>query len=164
MKITVTWHRPITLQDASDSVQNLIYSCSELDSLTEEPGVYIFARRFGKSLEPLYVGKGTSLRSRIRQQLNNVRLMRGIQNNPKVGSRVLTLGTLSPRPGQKLTSVLKIVESALIEEFINDDHDLLNKQGTVIRADTVNFRGNRTVTGIVGSKITIPRRPWRNDV
>jgi len=62
MKISVNWLEPIVLHDASR--QNLIYSCRDVSDLPERTGVYVFARRFGDAITPLYVGQAMSLRSR----------------------------------------------------------------------------------------------------
>lgn len=55
----------------------------DLDALPEEAAVYLFARRFGLRMEVLYVGKGLSLRKRIKQQLNNT----GAKSRRRVGNR-----------------------------------------------------------------------------
>jgi hypothetical protein len=50
----------------------------DLSHIPEVPGIYIFLRVHGNLREALYVGKANNLRARIKQQLNVVKLMRGI--------------------------------------------------------------------------------------
>ena len=61
MKLGVEWNRPLALK--SGARDGLIYAV-ELDRIERVPGVYIFARRWGKSFEALYVGQSVNLRSR----------------------------------------------------------------------------------------------------
>jgi hypothetical protein len=141
--IQVTWHQPIRLHDGSD--QNFIYCCNDADfeNLPKTAGVYIFARRFGKTVSPLYIGQATRLKIRLKQQFNNTRLMKGIER-ATLGHRILIIGEIQLRPGQKAPQVLNVVESALIEHALANGHDLLNKQGTktpvhVIRSSSGNL-------------------------
>jgi hypothetical protein len=157
MQISVLWQQPIDLYDGSDSSQNYIYTCDDLNCVPEDAGVYIFARRFAEILYPLYVGQAGSLRYRVRQQLNNVRLMRGVQN-AKIGARVLLVGVLDLKGGQKTATALNLAERALIEQFLNAQHELLNKQGTRIRADEILSSGNRESCRLTSPSIVIPRR------
>jgi len=73
LKIDLKWERPFQLKDGSRL--NLIYSCNALDRVVSKPGLYIFARRYGKTVAPLYIGQALKLRNRIEQQLNNVKPM-----------------------------------------------------------------------------------------
>src|SRR4029077_7948457 len=95
MKLSVTWHPSISLPKPVSR----LYRIFDLDSLPREPAIYLFARSFGSRMEVLYVGKATSLRSRIKQQLNNLRLMQTI-DDAAIGHRMLVYGTLNCRPGQ----------------------------------------------------------------
>jgi excinuclease UvrABC nuclease subunit len=72
MKLTVSWDKPIRLKDVKGG--NSIYSVA-LEKIPNVAGIYIFARRYGKSYEALYVGKSTKLRARIKGHLNNLKLM-----------------------------------------------------------------------------------------
>ena len=140
MEIRVVWQQPIPLVDGSK--QSLIYVPRDPASIPDRPGVYIFGRRFGDTVTPLYIGKAENLARRIEQQLNNVRLMKGIENAP-TGERILLVGELSLRPGQRVPRVLEVLENALIEFALTNEHEILNKQGTRTPFHTLTFEGNR---------------------
>ncbi len=113
-----------------------------LEKVLESPGIYVFARRWGSSLEALYVGQGSNLRSRIKGQMNNVRLMQHLVN-AKTGRRIVLFGRARPRPGQRLSKVLNLLERALIRYFLSEGHDLVNRQGVRIRRHEVNSTGRQ---------------------
>ena len=76
------------------------------------------------------LGRATSLSARIEQQLyNNVRLMTGLKN-AAAGYRILSVGKLLTQRGQRLQTVLQLVESALIRSALVEGFELLNVQGT----------------------------------
>lgn len=137
MKLQVEWLRPAKLRDASKD--NMIYSV-ELSNLPEEPGVYVFGRRWGNEFEALYVGKANRIRGRVKGQLNNLRVMQHLRN-AKTGRRVLHVGRLITRPGQRLDKTLALFERALIRYFLSEGHDLVNKHGTRIRRHEVTSKG-----------------------
>ena len=60
VKIDLKWQKPIRMKDGSR--KNLIYVCTNLDHVPGKSGVYVFARRFGKNVVPLYVGQALRLR------------------------------------------------------------------------------------------------------
>ena len=137
MKLVVEWEKPILLR--SGAKDGLIYMM-DLDKVPDVPGIYVFARRWGKSYEALYVGKGERVRRRIRGQLNNLRLMRHVEA-AKTGRRVLLVGQALPKPGQRLPKVLSILERAFIRHFLLEGHDLVNKQGVRIRRHEIASEG-----------------------
>jgi hypothetical protein len=94
----------------------LTYRCPQLSSVPEASSVYVFARRWGQGVKPLYVGKSRSaLRSRIFQQLTtNVRLMNRIRAEGR-GSRVFLVGEIVPKPAQNSQQAADIVEKAFIK-------------------------------------------------
>jgi hypothetical protein len=141
MEIRIVWQQPIPLVDGSK--QSLIYVPRDTAAIPGRPGVYIFGRRYGDTVSPLYIGKAENLAKRIEQQMNNVRLMKGIENAP-TGERILLLGELSLRPGQRVPRVLEVVENALIEFALTNEHEILNKQGTRTPFHTLTFEGNRS--------------------
>ena len=104
----------------------------DLNKLPTVSGLYILGRRWGSGLEALYVGKANNLRSRVRGQLNSLRLMQHLRN-AKAGKRILIAGTLNTRPGQRLEKCLVLVERSLIRYFLSEGHDLVNIQGTHLR-------------------------------
>lgn len=112
MEIRVVWQQPLSLRDGSS--EGLIYACEDPALIPNRPGIYVFARRHGDAVSPLYIGQAENLAKRIPQQLNNVKLMNGMKNAP-TGERILLVGELALRSGQRVSRVLEVVENALIE-------------------------------------------------
>ncbi|MFQ5868855.1 MAG: hypothetical protein ACE5JC_03015 [Candidatus Zixiibacteriota bacterium] len=130
MKLSLEWSRPIKLRDGT--AENLIYTL-DYERLPAGPGIYVFARGWGtKTFEVLYVGRTNNIRSRVRNQLNNHKLMRHLER-AKTGTRVIALAKVRTKPGQRLNKVLALVERAIIRHFLLEGHDLVNKQGSRIR-------------------------------
>jgi|ERR1700722_9144209 hypothetical protein len=129
MDLRLTWHKPVQLRKARAG-STFIYDL-DLSNAPSKPGVYIFMRRFGKRLSPLYVGKAGNLKVRMGQQLNALRLMKGIQN-AAIGSRAVVFGEFLARPGQKEGKCLLMIEKALIRHFLLEGHELLNVLGARI--------------------------------
>jgi len=130
MKLKITWGKPIPLVKVTGDKEQ-IYSLDE-KKIPDAAGIYVFARRFGKRYEALYVGKSNNVRGRVRGHLNNLRLMRYLEK-AKMGKRVVIVGEISTLPGQKPKSVLDTLERAFIRHFLAEGHDLRNQQGTIIR-------------------------------
>src|ERR1039457_1505995 len=99
MDLKVIWHKPVRLRE-SGADSDLIYEI-DLSKIPDKAGVYVFVRKFGSKRNPLYVGRAKNLRSRVKQHLNSVRMMKGIQNEAS-GSRALLFGVFTPKPGQKI--------------------------------------------------------------
>jgi hypothetical protein len=137
MKLAIEWNRPIPLSKSQD--RSRIYEV-DLEKISTGPGIYIFARHWGKSYEALYVGQSKNLQSRIKGHLNNLKLMRHVEN-AKNGSRVLIVGKAATKPGQQISSVLNALEKALIRHFLSEAHDLVNKQGVQIRRHEIESMG-----------------------
>lgn len=129
MKLHVEWGRPLQLKDASRD--NMIYNL-DLGKIPTGAGVYIFGRRWGSQFEALYVGKANNIRGRIKEHLNNLRLMQHLRN-AKSGKRILLAGKILTKPGQRLPKTLALTERALIRHFLAEGHDLVNLQGTRLR-------------------------------
>ncbi len=138
MKLNVEWGRPVLLRDGSK--ENLIYNF-DLTKLPQSPGVYILGRRWGSSFEALYVGKGNGLRGRVKNQLNNLRLMQHLKN-AKAGKRVVLGGRILLRPGQRAEKSMVTVERALIRHFLSKGDDLVNVHGTRLRRHEVHSSGD----------------------
>ncbi len=155
MKIDLKWERPFRLKDGSRL--NLIYSCTGLDRIRSKPGVYVFARRFSKSVFPLYIGQALRLRGRIEQQFNNVKLMMGLKK-ARSGHRILLVARLSLHPGQQKKKVLDIIESALIKHALAQGHDLLNQQGTKTKVHTLKSKGNSSSRYVAPLTMLVERK------
>jgi hypothetical protein len=157
MRIHVHWLSPLDLYDGS--ADNLIYDCAWSD-LPDAPGVYVFARCFGESVAPLYVGQALSVRDRVRKQLNNARLMKGIEN-AKIGPRVVLPAEVRTRSGQYIERALDLVERSLLEHYLSQGYKLLNVQGTRVVADVLEFGGNGSGRQTCPHRIVVPRRSRR---
>jgi hypothetical protein len=129
MQLQIEWARPLLLKDGS--ADNLIYTL-DLSKLSTASGIYVFGRRWGSGFEALYVGKANNIRGRVKGQLNNLRLMQHVRN-AKTGKRLVLIGKIITRPGQRLEKCLRLIERALIRYFLSEAHDLVNKQGTRLR-------------------------------
>ena len=128
MKLSVDWGKPVQLR--SGRRQGLIYT-ADLEQIPTCSGMYVFARRWGKGFEALYVGKSKNIRSRTKTHFNNLKLMRHIED-AKNGRRVVFYGAAITKPGQKIDRVLPILERAFIRHFLSEGHDLVNQQGVRI--------------------------------
>lgn len=133
MELRIAWDRPLQLKDATK--QNMIYAL-DVNKVTNQAGIYIFGRRWGNQFEALYVGKGDNVRSRVKGQFNNLRLMQHIRN-ARGGKRILLTGELNTKRGQRLAKCLRLSELAMIRHFLSEGHDLVNKQGVRIRRHNV---------------------------
>jgi hypothetical protein len=133
MKLALQWYKPLTLR--IDREGNGIYTVS-LNEIPTEPGIYFFLRTHGRKSEVLYVGKADRLRSRIKQQLNNLSLMRGIER-AATGKRLLAFARFIPKQAQQQTKALRRMETAYIRHYLADGHKLINKQGTKIAKDSI---------------------------
>ena len=133
MNLTLKWHKPLVLKADKDG--NGIYIVP-LNDIPTEPGIYIFLRTHGSTSEALYVGKANNLRSRIKQHLNNLKLMKGIEN-AETGKRFLAFAEFIPKQGQQQTKALCRIETAYIRHYLSDGHQLLNKQGTKMAKDSI---------------------------
>ncbi|MCH2556379.1 MAG: hypothetical protein MK005_03665 [Alcanivorax sp.] len=138
MDLHVSWQNPLFLRNASASQG--IYSV-DINRIPAQAGVYIFLRIHGESAKALYVGKAKNLKSRVKQQLNNVQLMKGIESAAN-GQRRLLIGVFEPKPGQSKDSSIARIEKALIRHYLAKGDALINKQGTRIKSGTV--RSQRT--------------------
>lgn len=137
MKALVEWGRPLVLRDGS--LQNLMYVV-DLDRIPDSAGVYVFGRRWGKDIEALYVGKANNIRSRVKGQFNNLRLMQHLKK-AKIGKRVLLFAKAITKPGQNVDKVVSLLERTLIRHFLAEGHDLVNKLGVRIRRHEINSEG-----------------------
>lgn len=133
MKLALKWHKPLTLKADKDGYG--IYAIP-LDDIPIEPGIYVFLRSHGSTSEALYVGKADNLRSRVKQHLNNLKLMKGIEK-AATGKRLLAFAEFVPKQGQQQTKALRRMETAYIRYYLSVGDRLLNKQGTRIAKDSI---------------------------
>ncbi|MFY0525874.1 hypothetical protein ACN28I_22915 [Archangium gephyra] len=149
MNLQVEWDDPISLEYVNN--EKLIYSCNP-ELLPEDPGIYVFARRFGESHSPIYVGKASNLRKRITDHFyKNVPLMRGLENADK-GARIVLIGKWISKPGQQMNNALSTLEKAYIESALTLGYELLNVKGARRPIDKIESVGKRK------SHFPFPRR------
>jgi hypothetical protein len=122
------WHKP-------QQLRTYPYS-PDLDLIPRSPGIYVFYRRYGKGFEVFYVGKALNLRSRLKGQLNNLKLMNSIKSAAN-GAKMLTYGEVKLKPGQKSASAIHAAEKLLIRHFVEEGHELFNIQGVKLRVQTL---------------------------
>ena len=128
MNLEIEWKKPVPLRKAPRRARKgsmYIYKM-DLKVLPDVPGIYVFARRWGKSYEALYVGQSQNIYKRVSKHLNNLHLMKHLEN-AKNGQRVLIAGEAVTRPGQQLKKVLLTLERAFIRYFLSEGHDLVNQ-------------------------------------
>jgi hypothetical protein len=136
MQLTVEWSKPILLRYNKKKDEFVV----PLAKLPSDAGVYIFGRKYGQNFEALYIGKAGKIRSRVKGQLNNMRLMHHVRD-ARSGRRILLAGVFDPRPGQQEDRCLPLIEKALIRHFLSEGHDLVNKSGTRLRQHEIISRG-----------------------
>ena len=78
-----------------------------------------------------------------------------------IGPRMLIYGTLNCRPGQRVATVLNIVETALIGHLTDNGHQLSNKLGTKLPVDVISFDGNLLARRATGRQLRVPKRRGR---
>lgn len=153
MQIQATWSKPITLKKGTPG--GLIYVL-DLEDLPEEPGVYVFARKHGNRVVPIYIGETMSIRGRVRTHLNSLPLMRAIENAPK-GGRLFMYCTVKAGSKEKAKKHVKVLEKALLMHVQSEGHELFNKKGTKLPTDTISFCGNRTSEAIAPRIMLVKR-------
>ncbi|GAB1406105.1 hypothetical protein MASR1M8_00240 [Thermomonas brevis] len=72
VKIEASWSKPIPLK--KDPKDQLIYILNLAD-LPDEPGVYVFGRKHGSTVAPIYIGETLSIRGRIKSHLESLPLV-----------------------------------------------------------------------------------------
>lgn len=131
MKIQLNWHAPLPLVATKPPA----YEC-DLEAIPATPGIYIFARRFGKTFEYLYIGETGNMQSRVRGHLNNLKLMSHIKD-ARNGGRYLLFAEVIHHMKVQPKIALRIAERALIDFALFEQHRLLNKQGTRRQVNTI---------------------------
>jgi hypothetical protein len=138
MLMQIEWGSPAVLRNATKK-ERMIYALA-LNKIPVSGGIYIFGRRFSKSFEALYVGQASNLRSRVKSQLNNLRLMQHLKH-AKSGTRNLLVGQVKGQRGRNRGKALDLVERAFIRHFLSEGGDLVNMQGTRIRRHEIASNG-----------------------
>jgi hypothetical protein len=153
MKIEATWSQPIPL--IKDKSGKLIYTL-DLKSLPAKPGVYVFGRKHGSTVVPIYIGETLSVRGRIKWHLDSLPLMRAIEQS-HTGRRFLIYCTVKAGTTDKAKKHIGVLERALILHAQGEGHELVNKRGTKLPTDTISFSGNRTSEAIAPRTMLVKR-------
>ncbi|MBK8483684.1 MAG: GIY-YIG nuclease family protein [Saprospiraceae bacterium] len=80
-----------------------------MNKLLPEPGCYVFIKKYGDKITPLYIGQALNLRSRIKSQLENVKIARRIEKSEK-GIKLVMYCKVELKKGQQIKKVLNILE------------------------------------------------------
>ena len=138
MDINASWSEPIRLRKSKASG---LFNQINLESLPAEPGVYVFARKYGNKLIPIYIGETLSIYHRIKTHMNSLALMTAIKDASN-GARILIYCTVDTNNRDKAKKYIKIIENALIIHSQSEGHELFNKMGMKRPTDSVHFSGN----------------------
>lgn len=155
MDVTVRWHKPIPLTLRQGTY---VYDGPNLKVL-EGPGIYFFAKRSGRKVVPLYIGRAAKqpLKKRLDQHLDKPVFVKSLAGALS-GDLLYIFGTVVPRPGVKMDAALEVIENALIQEVLADNRELFNHRGTKSPVHTVSFAGNVTAKTAIGRKIVRTRK------
>lgn len=146
MVVKISWQKPLVLGTKATFARRL--QNFDFDVIPEEPGIYIFARKFAKkTLVPIYIGKAGSngLRRRLKGQFNNYKLIEALKNE-KAGERVLLIGTIKGHSKKLIEKKTTLAEHAHVEQALTAGHPLINIQLTKRPAHRIEIVGQKTHT------------------
>ena len=156
MKLHLRWQ----LFWLSDGKREGLPYTTSVDKIPTESGIYIFGRRWNEDFEALYVGRANRLRSRVRTQLNNARLMNHVKTigkgRPVAGYRAVYVGVFEGTQGQQWSRCGPVIEKGLIRYFISEEHRLANLHGTQIRTHQIISSG-KFLRRVWGSEVAVER-------
>ena len=125
MKIELNLFDPIELGSSSTLRENTKNGNFDFSLIPEISGVYIFYREFNQTQEPLYIGKSTNIRSRMKQHFKNIDILEGLQNSKK-GQKKLIFAEVKVRGKADLQRAIDQAEKGLIQYY--REHNLMNKR------------------------------------
>ena len=140
MDVEIQWREPLPLRSLSQQELSRVHA-----QVHGEPGIYIFARRWGNSFEALYVGQALNMAARVKIQFNNHNLIEHVKNS-RTGKKVLLTGYLSYRGFTNIPKSLDIAERAYIRFCVSQGHSLHNTQGTRLRTQEIFSMGGKKTT------------------
>lgn len=142
----LNWQKPIDLPTGKVD--------PSLKLIPASPGVYVFFREHGSTVQIFYIGKALQLQSRIKGQLNNHGLMTAI-GSAKNGKRKLAWAELKIRPGQTVEAALKAAEKLMIRHYVEEGQPVHNIQGRRIPVQTLTNNLIKEVKHFVPSVVTV---------
>lgn len=144
MVVKILWQKPIPLGTKATFAKKL--QNFDFATLPDEPGIYIFARKFAKkTLVPIYIGKAGSngLRRRLKGQFNNYKLIEALKNE-KSGERILLIGTIKGNSQKLIEKKTTLAEHAHVEQALTAGHPLINIQLTKRPAHRIEIVGQKS--------------------
>lgn len=153
MELQFEWQKPVRLT----LHKKIIEPNNEIDEIEDRPGLYYFARNFGRKSFPFYVGETMTLRSRLKQHLATVKIcdiLRGMEVSgaPAIsgGPRSFHYAYFRPKKGQtaKTKTCLAIAQRVVIREAIAQNIPIINLKLTVIKTHILTFDGKGEYRGI----------------
>jgi hypothetical protein len=160
MLIAVEWHKPVLLSKNS----RIVVDRNNLTrAIPNSAGVYFFSRKYGSSFQPLYVGETNSIRSRLKNHLNNADIRDILRGIPlpsvpvKRGNKYFHFGTIRGKLGKLLSKRMSLVQKYMISQAIAEKSPLLNKQLTDIKTHSVIFGGPKRGRAIYPPTFNISR-------
>jgi len=145
MKLHFEWQAPLMLAKN----KKIIVTDEGLKKILDIPGVYFFARKFGATSQPFYIGETLNLRSRLKNHLSTVKIvdiLRGmkVRDAPEIsnGHRLFHFAYLDAKKNKSNTKkALRIAQKFMIREAIAANLPLLNSKLTVIKTHSLTFSG-----------------------
>ncbi len=152
MKLEFNWQTPLLLTQN----KRIVLTDEEQEQIEDRPGVYFFARNFGKNSQPFYIGETLTLRKRLKNHLSTVRIadiLRGmkVKDAPEIsnGRRTFHFAYLVANKNKENTKkALQIAQKFMIREAIALNLPLLNAKLTVIKTDSLTFAGGNESRGV----------------
>lgn len=142
----LNWKKPIDLPTH--------YTDPVIRSIPAIPGIYVFFREHGSTVQIFYIGKALKLQTRIKGQLNNHGLMTAI-SKAKNGKRRVVWAELKTKRGQTVASSLKAAEKLMIRHYVEEGQPLHNVQGKRIPLQTLTNNLNKDVKHFVPASVAI---------
>lgn len=153
MQIEAIWSKPMKIKRSRSA--SLIYEI-DIEALPREPGVYVFGRKHGDRVVPIYIGETISIRGRVKNHLNSVALMKALENAPS-GEKFFMYCTVGAKAPDRAKAQVKILEKTLILHAQAVGHELVNKRGTKLPTDAISFKGNRTSEALAPRTMLVKR-------
>ncbi len=150
MDIDIKWHNSITMEDGTKD--KLVYIIPNMEMFIKKTGVYMFCRRYGEKVIPIYIGKSKDVGSRLKNHLNSLRMMNAIRDALS-GERLFIFGEIICKSGQQAEKCINLVEKAMIEHALTSGYELINEKGTKTPSHTINFNGNMDARAFTSTKI-----------
>jgi hypothetical protein len=150
MKLDFDWQDPILL--AKNRI--IIVSDEDVRGIDNVPGIYFFARMYGRTATPFYIGETLTLRARLVTHLDTRRIadvLRGIPvpGAPSInqGRRMFYYAYFKAKRGQTAKRCISIAQRFMIQEAVSKGTPLINLQLTTIKAHTISFSGSASNRG-----------------